>query len=118
MGPGSTHRRRTRGLEMHVTAEMPATMATAAPRRAEKLVLIGQGYVGLPLAMRAAEVGYHVIGLDVDAGRVKRLSAGESFVEDVSAHRLRAALESGRYHPTSDYADAAGFDLCVITVPT
>ncbi|WBB81580.1 nucleotide sugar dehydrogenase [Micromonospora sp. WMMD882] len=86
--------------------------------RAEKLVVIGQGYVGLPLAMRAVEAGLDVTGLDTDSYRVKRLVAGESFVEDVPADRLGRALGSGRYHPTTDYADAEGFDVCVITVPT
>ena len=56
---------------------------------AEKLVVIGQGYVGLPLAMRAVEAGFDVVGLDVDADRVKRLASGESFVEDIPTDRLR-----------------------------
>lgn len=85
---------------------------------AKKVVVIGQGYVGLPLAMRAVEVGFDVVGLDVDAGRVKRLGAGESFVEDVSQTRLAIALRTGRYLPSTDYADAKGFDVCVISVPT
>jgi len=85
---------------------------------AKKVVLIGQGYVGLPLAVRAVEVGYHVVGLDVDERRVKQLGIGESFVEDVTSDRLAAALETGRYRPTSDYGDAEGFDVCVIAVPT
>ncbi|MFG3698231.1 nucleotide sugar dehydrogenase [Micromonospora sp. NPDC047620] len=84
----------------------------------EKLVVIGQGYVGLPLAMRAVEAGLDVIGLDVDSDRVKRLASGESFVEDIPADRLGRALASGRYHPSTEYADAEGFDICVITVPT
>jgi UDP-N-acetyl-D-glucosamine dehydrogenase len=84
----------------------------------EKVVLVGQGYVGLPLAMSAVEAGYDVVGLDLDSTRVKRLGIGDSYVEDVSAPRLRAALASGRYRPTDEYADAAGFDICVITVPT
>ncbi|MBX7266645.1 nucleotide sugar dehydrogenase [Micromonospora sp. Llam7] len=84
----------------------------------EKLVVIGQGYVGLPLAVRAVEVGLDVVGLDVDADRVKRLSSGESFVADIPADRLGRALASGRYHPSTDYADAKDFDVCVITVPT
>ncbi|MFC4531682.1 nucleotide sugar dehydrogenase [Sphaerisporangium dianthi] len=84
----------------------------------EKLVVIGQGYVGLPLAMRAVDAGFHVVGIDVDEWRVKRLSAFESYVEDVSGDELRAAHRSGRYLASSDYADAAGFDVCVITVPT
>jgi UDP-N-acetyl-D-glucosamine dehydrogenase len=85
---------------------------------AKKVVLIGQGYVGLPLAVRAVEVGYHVVGLDVDERRVKQLGIGESFVEDVTSDRLAAALETGRYRPTGDYGDAEGFDVCVIAVPT
>lgn len=84
----------------------------------KKVVVIGQGYVGLPLAMRAVEVGFDVVGLDVDAGRIKRLGTGESFVEDVSPTRLAIALRTGRYLPSTDYADAKGFDICVISVPT
>lgn len=84
----------------------------------KKVVVIGQGYVGLPLAMRAVEVGFDVVGLDLDAGRIKRLGAGESFVEDVSSTRLAIALRTGRYLPSTDYADANGFDVCVISVPT
>ncbi|GGM39746.1 UDP-N-acetyl-D-glucosamine dehydrogenase [Micromonospora sonchi] len=84
----------------------------------EKLVVIGQGYVGLPLAVRAAEAGLDVVGLDVDADRVKRLASGESFVADIPADRLGRALGSGRYRPSSEYADAEAFDICVITVPT
>jgi UDP-N-acetyl-D-glucosamine dehydrogenase len=83
-----------------------------------KLVVVGQGYVGLPLAMRAVEVGWDVVGLDVDDARVKRLLSGESYVEDIPDAELAAALASGRFLPTADYADAAGFDVAVITVPT
>ncbi len=83
-----------------------------------RLVVVGQGYVGLPLAMRAVEVGYDVIGLEVDKSRAERLSTGDSYVEDISSERLRASLDSGRYRPSADYAHAAGFDVAVITVPT
>ncbi len=83
-----------------------------------RVVIAGQGYVGLPLAMRAAECGHDVVGYDVDAGRVSRLAAGESFVEDISSERLQAALGSGRYRATMDEADCAGFDIALITVPT
>jgi len=82
------------------------------------LVVVGQGYVGLPVAIRAVEVGYRVIGIDVDTDRVKSLRAGVSYVDDISSEQLRAALDSGRFIPTTDYADVAGFDIAVITVPT
>ncbi|MDQ6909538.1 MAG: nucleotide sugar dehydrogenase [Actinomycetota bacterium] len=79
---------------------------------------MGQGYVGLPLAMRAVEVGYEVVGYDTDEDRVKRLVAGESYVEDISSDALAGALASGSYQPSSDPADCARFDIAVITVPT
>ncbi|GLF97717.1 hypothetical protein SYYSPA8_25490 [Streptomyces yaizuensis] len=53
------------------------------------VVVAGQGYVGLPLAVRAAEVGHRVVGYDVDDRRIRRLTVGDSYVEDVSAERLR-----------------------------
>src|SRR4051794_38023518 len=85
---------------------------------AQKVVVVGQGYVGLPLAMRAVEVGYPtVVGYEVDPNRAKRLAAGESYVEDVSPATLAAAVESGRYLPTSEAKACAGFDVAVITVP-
>ncbi|GAA3088898.1 nucleotide sugar dehydrogenase [Streptosporangium carneum] len=84
----------------------------------EKLVVVGQGYVGLPLAMRAVEAGFDVVGIDVDEWRTKRLNAGESYVEDVDDDLLAAAHHSGRYLASTDYADAEAFDVCVITVPT
>ncbi len=83
-----------------------------------RVVVVGQGYVGLPLAMRAVAVGYDVVGFDLDEARVKRLQAGESLVEDVSSEVLAAALASGRYRVSSDPSSCAGFDVAVIAVPT
>lgn len=83
-----------------------------------RAVVIGQGYVGLPLAMEAVAAGWDVIGIDTASDRVDGLNAGTSHVEDISAETLAAALASGRYRASTDPADAAGFDLTVITVPT
>jgi UDP-N-acetyl-D-glucosamine dehydrogenase len=82
------------------------------------VVVVGQGYVGLALAMRAVEVGHQVVGYDTDSERIKRLVAGESYVEDVSDAELVASLRSGRYLPTSNESDCEGFDVAVIAVPT
>jgi UDP-N-acetyl-D-glucosamine dehydrogenase len=82
------------------------------------VVVAGLGYVGLPLAMRAAEAGYRVIGYDVDADRVKLLAAGESYIEDVPASQLAGALESGAFRASCEPRACAGFDVAVITVPT
>ncbi|MQY14384.1 UDP-N-acetyl-D-glucosamine 6-dehydrogenase [Streptomyces sp. RB5] len=83
-----------------------------------RVVVVGQGYVGLPLAIRAAETGHRVVGYDVDTERVKKLGAGESYVEDVSSERLKAALEAGTFRPSDSARDCGGFDVAVVTVPT
>ncbi|HXQ61438.1 MAG TPA: nucleotide sugar dehydrogenase [Acidimicrobiales bacterium] len=88
------------------------------PDRPDALLVIGQGYVGLPLAMAAVEAGFTVVGFDTDDGRVKRLEAGTSFVDDVSDETLGRALATGRYRPTTEDALCAGFDVAVIDVPT
>lgn len=82
------------------------------------VVIVGQGYVGLPVAMRAVDVGFNVIGIDLDERRVESLREGISYVDDISNEALRSALESGRYTATTDYADIAGFGVAVISVPT
>jgi UDP-N-acetyl-D-glucosamine dehydrogenase len=89
----------------------------ALDARTARVAMVGQGYVGLPVAMRASEVGFPVVGFDVTAERVERLRAGASYVEDVPDEQLAAALERG-YRPTHDPADLAGFDVAVISVPT
>ncbi|MCV7703569.1 nucleotide sugar dehydrogenase [Micrococcus luteus] len=83
-----------------------------------RLVVIGQGYVGLPVSMRAVEAGHDVVGLDLSDTRIADLEAGHSYVEDIPDSVIQAALETGRFRPSRDYVDAQGFDVAVITVPT
>ena len=81
-------------------------------------VVVGLGYVGLPLAMRAAEAGHEVVGYDTDAARVGRLAAGDSYIEDVPAEQLAKTLASGSFRPTTDADACAGFNVAVIATPT
>jgi UDP-N-acetyl-D-glucosamine dehydrogenase len=82
------------------------------------VVVVGLGYVGLPLAMRAVAVGHRVVGYDTDGGRVKLLEAGESYIEDVPAEELKKALESGMFVASTDGRACAGFDIAVVAAPT
>jgi UDP-N-acetyl-D-glucosamine dehydrogenase len=82
------------------------------------VVVVGMGYVGLPLAVRAAEAGHQVVGYDIDLGRVNLLASGESYVEDVPSAELKSALESGKFRPSSDAGACAGFDVAVVATPT
>ena len=72
----------------------PEARPAAGSATLGKLVVIGQGYVGLPLALRAAEVGYQVVGFDLDGARIKQLEAGESPIGDIDDQRLGAALDA------------------------
>ena len=85
--------------------------------RSAKVVVVGQGYVGLPVAMRAVQEGFPVVGFEASPQRVAALAAGESYVGDVSDAELGEALARG-YLPTSSAEDLAGFDVAVVSVPT
>jgi UDP-N-acetyl-D-glucosamine dehydrogenase len=82
------------------------------------VVVIGLGYVGLPLAMRAAAAGHQVVGYDTDTRRVALLASGESYVEDIPSSQLAAALASGAFRPSADASMCEGFEIAVIAVPT
>ncbi|MBW0110135.1 nucleotide sugar dehydrogenase [Pseudonocardia sp. KRD-182] len=84
----------------------------------DRVVVVGQGYVGLPLTVRAVEAGFDVVGFDVDKSRVDRLSHGLTFIDDVTDDDVAAALATGRFRPSADPADLTGFDVAVVTVPT
>lgn len=81
------------------------------------LVVIGQGYVGLPMALRAAEVGIVVVGLDTNAAIVDRLNAGHSHIGDVTDDALAAGLAGG-YSASVDPTVIASADVVIVCVPT
>lgn len=83
-----------------------------------RVVIVGQGYVGLPLAMRCVDAGYVVIGFDTDTEKIKNLKRGISPIDDVLNSEVVAAVSTGRYIPTEHDKDLRGFDVGVITVPT
>jgi nucleotide sugar dehydrogenase len=84
---------------------------------AGSLVVIGLGYVGLPLALRASEVGFRVTGLDTAEAIVTSLNRGQSHVDDVSDAEIGAMLATG-FTATIDPGCLADADVIVICVPT
>ena len=83
-----------------------------------KVAVIGQGYVGLPLAVAASQVGWKVIGIDRSARVVDALNHGVSHIEDVSDSELLAIKKSGAYRITSDFNEVRDCEICIICVPT
>jgi len=87
-------------------------------QHAARIAVIGQGYVGLPLAIEFARAGFTVAGLDTDLDRVGVLNAGRSYTPDVSSADLATVLETGRYEATADGAVLEHSDVVIICVPT
>jgi nucleotide sugar dehydrogenase len=82
------------------------------------LVIIGQGYVGLPLAMAAIDAGWTVIGIDNSEKRVEALNNGKSPVEDISDVTLEAAIKNKKYVASTDFKNIAFAEVVTICVPT
>lgn len=81
------------------------------------VTVIGQGYVGLNLAITASK-HYKIFGFDVDGAKIASLRSGASHIEDVSNQSLQNAIKSGSYTPTSNEADLKDSDIFIICVPT
>ena len=80
--------------------------------------VIGLGYVGLPLAVELAHVGFRVTGFDVLDSKVAHVNAGNSYVQDVPASVLAPLVESGRLRASADFSEVASLDTINICVPT
>jgi UDP-N-acetyl-D-glucosamine dehydrogenase len=83
-----------------------------------RVAIIGQGYVGLPLAVEFARAGLPVIGLDRDLDRVGALNQGQSHTPDVASADLAALVREGRYEATADFSRLEQSDVIIICVPT
>ena len=82
------------------------------------LAIIGQGYVGLPLAMAAVDAGWTVIGIDNYEAKVAQINSGKSPVEDISDVQLQTAIASGAYKASTDFSSVAKASVITICVPT
>ena len=85
---------------------------------AKKFGILGQGYVGLPLAEAFASKGVYVLGFDVSADKVAAVNRGESYVEDVPSAKLKALVENGLIEATTDFSRLRECGAISICVPT
>jgi UDP-N-acetyl-D-glucosamine dehydrogenase len=93
-------------------------LAQALNQRTAKIGIIGLGYVGLPLAVAFAEVGFSVVGLDVSADKVKLLNSGHSYIPDIPAEQVGPLVSAGKLRATTTYDDLRDIDAVSICVPT
>ena len=87
-------------------------------QKSQTLAIIGQGYVGLPLAMAAVDSGWTVIGIDNLEAKVVQINSGSSPIEDISDVQLKAAIAKGAYKATTDFSTVALASVVTICVPT
>lgn len=85
--------------------------------RTARIGIVGLGYVGLPLALRFVEVGFPVLGLDIDESKVTKLNRGESYIEHISAASVQKATAAGMTS-TIDFSQASTCDVLIVCVPT
>jgi UDP-N-acetyl-D-glucosamine dehydrogenase len=83
-----------------------------------KIGIIGCGYVGLPLALRFADVGQRVTGFDLDQEKVKKLNAGQSYIQHIPAEKIQHHVQAKRFDATADFARLREMDAVLICVPT
>jgi len=82
------------------------------------ITVIGQGYVGLPLAITASEAGYTVFGLDNNVEKVSVLKSGKSIIEDLSNEVIKKCIDTKLYIPTTDEKVISDSEVVLICVPT
>jgi len=93
-------------------------LQTKIDDRTVRVCVLGLGYVGLPLAVGFARVGFTVVGLDVDERKVMALQQGKSYIQDVESDDVAALVQNGALKATSDYDVLRQVDAVFICVPT
>jgi len=83
-----------------------------------QITVVGQGYVGLPLAIAASNAGYTVYGLDNNEEKINSLVNGISIIEDLTNDVIKESIDSKRYLPTTDKRVVADSEVILICVPT
>ena len=86
--------------------------------RTAKVAVIGMGYVGLPLSVCVAKVGFSVTGIDVNPDRVNLINQGESYINDVTSEELRAFTDQAQITAVTDFNVLDDMDIIIICVPT
>lgn len=79
--------------------------------------IVGLGYVGLPLALRYAEEGFSVLGFDIDAAKIQKIEAGQSYIEHIPESAVKA-VAGKTFHATTDFAKISSVDAIILCVPT
>lgn len=97
---------------------MKSELLSKIEDRSAVVSVIGLGYVGLPLALELSKAGYRVVGIDVNAGIIDKVNAGNSHIGDVRDTELAEQVKKGLLHATSNFESLKSVDCIIICVPT
>jgi UDP-N-acetyl-D-glucosamine dehydrogenase len=95
-----------------------AELSARIEERTAVVLIIGLGYVGLPLALTFTEQRFRVLGFDVDSAKVDALARGEVYIKHLDPSRVGRAIQSGGLHSTADFSRLSEPDVLIICVPT
>ena len=97
---------------------MTTTFAQRVDGRSTTVAVVGLGYVGLPLVVAFAEVGFPTIGFDISNKTVDALNAGSSHIDDITSERVAAIVGAKKFRATTTAGDLSSADVVFICVPT
>lgn len=96
---------------------MSSELISKLDARTATIGIVGLGYVGLPLMLRYCEVGYNVVGFDIDQSKVDLLRQGISYIEHIASESIAQVIDKG-FEPTTDFSRASSVDALILCVPT
>jgi len=102
-------------LNTHSTSGL--SLVAGLEQKTARIGVLGLGYVGLPLVLRFSEVGYKVIGFDIDQSKVDALLSKRSYIDHIAADKIGVAVDNG-FEPTTDFSRASEVDALIVCVPT
>jgi len=102
---------------LHSRAEAPHFSASLSVLN-NKIAVVGLGYVGLPLALRFAEAGKSVVGIDIDASKVDSLQRGLSYIKHIPSRDVHRAIKQGHLECSTDFSRVKEVSAVIICVPT
>lgn len=87
-------------------------------KKKTKIGIIGLGYVGLPLAIRFAEVGFKVYGFDIDTSKIDKLSKNKSYIDNIKSSQILKLIKKKTFRALNDFSFCNQMDALIICVPT
>lgn len=104
-------------MNIKFTSALAGELIDKILNRRATIGIIGMGYVGQPLALRYSQLGYKVIGFDIDQDKVDCLNAGQSDIEHIADAAIAAAIAAGM-ECTADISRTQEADALILCVPT